>query len=551
MFKTTCRRSYGLMFLILSPFSVFADTYPVNDFIDITHYRFEITLSDATDEISATATVQAKFLREGNEHLRLDLINQAAEHDGRGMEVHAVTHNGEALSFEHSRDVLMIDLPFSPGANEALEIRMEYSGVPATGLIIKDNKHGDRTFFSDNWPNKARNWLPTVDHISDKATSEFLVIAPDHYQVISNGLLQEQSGLDSDLRLTHWKQSVPTSPWLYVLAAADFAVQYVDEFDNKSIQTWVYRQDRDAGFYDFAVPTRQALEFYSSYIGPFVYEKLANIQGNSVGGGMEAASAILYGDKSVTGERTERWQSVIVHELAHQWFGNSVTEASWDDVWLSEGFATYFTQVYFEYADGHDAFDERMIAARNRIFEFHAENPDYRIVHDNLDDMSRVTTGQTYNKGAWILHMLRNQIGDENWWAGIRSYYRNHINSHATTDDFRREMESACGCDLKSFFDQWLYQGGNVELDGEWHYDNSSNTVEIELSQTQYDTFAFSVDVEIGIHSNGDLLPSIHRLSMTGKNGRLSIPLADRPERVVVDPRTVLLAHWSLTEKSK
>jgi aminopeptidase N len=336
-----------------------------------------------------------------------------------------------------------------------------------------------------------------------------------------------------------------------VLAAANFAVQYVDEFDHKSIQTWVYHQDRDAGFYDFAVPTRQALEFFSSYIGPFVYEKLANIQANSVGGGMEAASAILYGDDSVTGQRTVRWQSVIVHELAHQWFGNSVTEASWDDVWLSEGFATYFTQVYFEYADGHDAFVERMIAARNRIFEFHAENPGYRIVHDNLDDMSKVTTGQTYNKGAWILHMLRNQIGDESWWAGIRSYYRNHMNSHATTDDFRREMEGACGCDLKSFFDQWLYQGGNVELDGEWHYDNSSNTVEIDLSQTQYDTFGFSVDVEIGIYSHSDLVPSIHRISLTGKNGHLSIPLAEKPDNVVIDPGTVLLARWSLTENAK
>jgi len=551
MFTTDSHRTVVLMFSILSSMTVLADPYPVNEFIDITHYRFELTLSDETDEISGTATVQAKFLRDGIRQLRLDLVNRTVERNGRGMVVHSAAHNNVALTFDHSGDILLIDLPSPSGLNDVMDVTIKYSGIPVTGLLIKDNKHGERTFFSDNWPDKARNWLPTVDHISDKATSEFLVTAPSHYQIVSNGLLQEESNIGHGLRMTHWRQSVPIAPWLYVLAAADFAVQYVDEFDHKSIQTWVYHQDRDAGFYDFAVPTRQALEFFSNYVGPFAYEKLANIQANSVGGGMEAASAILYGDESVTGQRTPRWRSVIVHELAHQWFGNSVTEASWDDVWLSEGFATYFTQLYFEYADGHDAFVERMSAARDRIFEFHAENPRYRIVHDNLDDMSKVTTGQTYNKGAWILHMIRNEIGDESWWAGIRNYYRKYMNSHATTDDFRDEMETACRCDLGQFFDQWLYQGGNVVLDGEWHYDELTNTVEISMSQLQKDGFSFSVDVDVGVYSSDDPVPSVHRLELTGKSGRLSIPLADKPKKVVVDPRTVLLAQWSLMEKAK
>ena len=551
MFSIDRRRTVGLVCLILSPIAAFADAYPVNKFIDITHYRFELTLSDETDEISGIATVQAKFLRKDIRQLRLDLVNRSSERDGRGMVVQSVAHDNLPLTFDHSSDILLIDLSDPSDTNDVMDFKIEYSGVPVTGLLIKDNKHGERTFFSDNWPDKARNWLPTVDHISDKATSEFLVIAPSHYQVVSNGLLQEQSNLGSNSRLTHWKQSVPIAPWLYVLAAADFAVQFVDEFDHKSIQTWVYHQDRDAGFYDFAVPTRQALEFFSDYVGPFAYEKLANIQSNSVGGGMEAASAILYGDESVTGQRTPRWRSVIVHELAHQWFGNSVTEASWDDVWLSEGFATYFTQLFFEHTDGHDAFVERMGAARDRIFEFHAENPRYRIVHDNLDDMSKVTTGQTYNKGAWILHMIRNEIGDESWWTGIRNYYRKYMNSHATTDDFRDEMEAACGCDLRPFFAQWLYQGGNILMNGEWHYDDSTNSVEVVLAQVQDDGFSFSVDVEIGIFGSNDLLPSIHRMPLTVTSGHLSIPFAEKPERVVVDPRTVLLAEWSFTEKAK
>jgi aminopeptidase N len=551
MFLITRYLVPALICLGLFPLTVSADSYPLNESVDVTHYRFELVLSDETDEINGIATIQVNMLREGVRQIRFDLINRTQERDDRGMVVHSVTQGDAGLTFEHSGDNLRIDLAKPSKMDDDIELTIDYSGVPVTGLVIKENKYGERTFFSDNWPNKARNWLPTVDHISEKATSEFLVLAPDHYQVVSNGLLKEQSSRDGGLRLTHWRQSVPIAPWLYVLAAADFAVQYVDEFDHKSIQTWVYHQDRDPGFYDFAVPTRQALEFFSGYVGPFVYEKLANIQSNSVGGGMEAASAILYGDESVTGERTPRWQEVIVHEIAHQWFGNSVTEASWDDVWLSEGFATYFTHLYIEHADGRDAFVTSLVAARDRVFEFHADEPDYRIVHDNLSDMAKVTSSQTYYKGAWILHMLRNEVGDENWWTGIRNYYRSYMNSLATTDNFREEMEAVCGCDLAHFFDQWLYQGGNVVLDAEWSYDEVAGNVEVSVTQTQYDDFEFSVDVEIGIFRENDLLPAVHRLAMSGRTGHLSIPLETRPDRIVLDPRTILLAQWSLMEKPK
>ena len=219
------------------------------------------------------------------------------------------------------------------GFDQRIQLTVGYRGVPATGLIIGDNKHGDRTFFSDNWPNKARNWLPTIDHPYDKAKCEFIVTAPAHYQVISNGLKVEETDRGDGTRLTHWRQSVPIASWLYALGVARFAVQYVDTFEGKSIETWVYPQDRDAGFYDFAVPTKQAMAFYSDMVGPYSYEKLANIQSNSVGGGMEAATAIFYGDASVTGERSERWRNVIIHEVAHQWFGNAVTEYDWDDGW--------------------------------------------------------------------------------------------------------------------------------------------------------------------------------------------------------------------------
>ena len=207
------------------------------------------------------------------------------------MLVSQVVSEGKTLAYTHENDALTIQLPTPAIVDQRSSYTVIYKGVPATGLKIANNKYGDRTFFSDNWPNKGRNWLATIDHPYDKATCEFIITAPAHYQVISNGLKIEETNLVNGERLTHWKQSVPIATWLYVLGVAKFAVQYVDRFDGKSIETWVYPQDRDAGFYDFAIPTKSALEFYSDRIGPFSYEKLANIQSNSVSGGVEAASA--------------------------------------------------------------------------------------------------------------------------------------------------------------------------------------------------------------------------------------------------------------------
>jgi len=397
------------------------DDYPRRIGIDVEHYRFELTLTDADDAISGRAVVSVRFTNDGVTELQLDLTSLNGE--GRGMTVHSVTAEGTSLRHEHSSDLLTIELP-SPGrAGERLDVTVEYRGRPASGLQIGPNRYGDRTFFSDNWPNRARNWLPTVDHPYDKATNEFIVTAPSHYQVVSNGISVEETDGGDGTRLTHWKQSVPIATWLYVLGVARFAVQHVDDFEGRPIQTWVYPQDRDAGFHDFSAPTKQVMQFYSDRVGPYAYEKLANITSPATGGGMEAATAIMYGENLVTGDGNVRLRNVIIHELAHQWFGNAVTESDWDDVWLSEGFATYFTLLFIEHAYGRDEFVAGLKNSAARVFAQYADDPAYRIVHDDLDDMSRVTSGATYQKGSWVLHMLRSRMGDEAFWSGIRSYY--------------------------------------------------------------------------------------------------------------------------------
>lgn len=522
-----------------------ADTYPKNPKVDVINYQFRIELSDSTDEIECVTVIDVRYVGEGVNKLRLDLANASAALNGRGMKVSQVISEGKTLTYTHEQDVLLIDLPTAPRLNQRISYTITYAGKPASGLKIANNKYGDRTFFSDNWPDKGRHWLSIVDHPYDKATCEFIITAPAHYQVVSNGLVMEETDLTDGNRITHWKQSVPIASWLYVLGVAQFAVQRVDVFDNKAIETWVYSQDREKGFYDFAVPTKSVLEFYSSHVGPFAYEKLANIQSNSVSGGMEAASAILYSESSVVGDRNLRWRNVVIHEIAHQWFGNSVTEYDWDDVWLSEGFATYFTLLFIEHEYGRDAFITGLSDSKRQVDAFHEKNPGYTIVHDNLKDMDKVTSSHTYQKGSWTLHMLRGIMGEDAFWNGIRAYYNKYQNANATTSDFRKEMEEASGRDLKIFFDQWLYKLGALKLAGSWKYDKKKKEVIIRLDQVQTDGSLFMMPIPVAIHFPGTQQPLMKTVDVKERTNVITIPVESNPERIVLDP-----GSWVLMDAS-
>ena len=536
---------YFFLFSLL-PYTILAkDPYPKNPNIDILNYKFEIHLNDTSDIIYGSADI-ALNIKDSEDRVRLDLISQGK--DGMGMEVKKVTFNGSEVSYSHDNDVLLIETGVLEYSSRDI-INVVYSGMPITGLIIGPNMHGDRTFFSDNWPNKARNWLPLVDHPYDKSTAEFVVIAPNHYQVISNGLLVEETNLNKELKKTHWKQSVPISCWLYALGVAEFAVDYVDYFEGKSIQTWVYKQDRDNGFYDFKIPTKHTMEFFSDYIGPFAYEKLANVQSNSVKGGMESATAIFYSDVSVTGDRSVRWRNVVIHEVAHQWFGNCVTEYDWDDVWLSEGFATYFTLMFREHAYGRDDFVNGLNDAKRLVYNHYKTDKESSIVHNNLKDMKDVLTySLQYQKGAWVLHMLRNYVGEDNFRKGIRNYYKKYYNSTTTTNQFKTEMEVVSGMNLDTFFDQWLYKGGNMVLDGNWKFDEKKGRIEVNLNQVQNDGYLFEMPVELGISYNDKNLEKIQTLKLEKEKGRFYIASDSKPISIKIDPNTKLLAIWDFNE---
>ncbi len=309
--------------------------------IDVLHYNFEIHVNDSTNQIEGKSTILIRFLR-SEKTVDIDLVSVNGS-TGKGMQVENITSKGKPVSFRHDKNDLKLTFENEFQPNDTTSFQVEYSGIPADGLIISKNKFGDRTFFGDNWPDRAHNWIPCVDHPSDKATVDFIVYAPDKYQVISNGFLLEETNLEKGFKLTHWKENVPISTELMVIGIARFAVLNNGNVNGIPVSTWVFPQNRKEGFTDYAVGT-QPIEFFSKLIGPFSYEKLAHVQSKTKWGGMENASCIFYAENSVTGKNED--EELIAHETAHQWFGDAVTEQNWHHIWLSEGFATYLAHVY-------------------------------------------------------------------------------------------------------------------------------------------------------------------------------------------------------------
>lgn len=521
-----------VLVLRLSPAA--ADTYPRQPAIDVQHYTFRIALDDASDEIRGRATLDVRFVQGGVTTIALDLASPAA--DGTGMTVDEVAGGAGALTFTHTADRLQVALAAAPAPGSIQSFTVAYHGKPGDGLNITKNRYGDRTVFADNFPDRARDWLPTVDHPSDKATCDFVVDAPAREQVVANGRLVEETDLAGDRRRTHWRESEPIATYLMVIGVARFAVQYVDEIGNVPIETWVYPQDRDAGFFDFA-RTRRVLEFFGDRIGPYDYEKLANVESTTRYGGMENASNIFYTERAVTG--TRRVESTVVHEVAHQWFGDAVTESDWNHVWLSEGFATYFTHLFDEWAYGRDRLVAGMARDRDTVLAFAAGNPDLRVVDDRVP-IRKVLSPYTYQKGGWVLHMLRRRIGDDAFWEGIRTYYRTYRNGNALSEDFARVLSEASGQDLTAFFHQWLYEPGQPDIRATWHYDAARKAVDLRVEQLQDDP-VFTFDLDVGVAPAVGSPPRVETVHVTARVQSFTIAADAEPASLSLDPNVWLL----------
>ncbi|MCH8873578.1 M1 family metallopeptidase [candidate division KSB1 bacterium] len=527
-----------LFVLILSCSFVFADSYPRNPNIDVLHYKFQLTLSDETDEIRGHAEIEIQFKVDDVSEFALDLIGQLHPDSTNGMTVTGITQNEQAVAFSHKNYRIHFQLRSPSRANERRTYAVSYHGIPADGLIISENMFGERTFFGDNWPNRARHWLPTIDHPYDKATCEFIVEAPEHYQVVSNGLLQGIADLPENRRRTHWRTQIPMPTKVMVIGVAHFAVETAGVHNGKEIQSWVYAQNREAGFHDFAQAVR-VVELLANRIGPFPYDKLANVQSRTKYGGMENAGAIFYNEKKITGKRDN--ENLIAHEIAHQWFGDSVTEADWHHVWLSESFATYFSWVFDEFTYGRERLVEDLKRGRERVLNFYQRRPESPIVDSTIIDLNNLLNANTYPKGAWVLHMLRGLIGEDAFWQGIRNFYGKYRDKNALTKDFQQVMEKAASEDLTWFFQQWIHQPGQPRYKGHWHFDPATNELEIQINQVQKEFF--TMPLQVGIYLDKAKPPQIETLQIVQKENRFMFKLKKTPLDLVLDPN-----FWMLHE---
>ena len=514
-----------------------ADTYPRQAGVDAQHYTFDLTLlTSDSNEIAGDATVRLRVVTPGTREAVLDFATPTG--DGKGMTVTGVTSMGHAVAFTHENNHLHLPLNGAkPG--EDVSYTIAYHGAPANGLRLIDNIHGDRVAFSENWYNQARQWLPVIDHIADKATGEFIITTSADYQVIGNGALVEETDLPGGLRRTHYRQDEPIAPWLYALGVARFVVRHGPVVRGVPLSFWTFPQDEEKGQAALQRDARGAFEFFSDRIGPFAYDKLAHVEAAGMGGGMESATNIFYGEKGVSAGNAP-----VVHETAHQWFGNSVTESDWNDVWLSEGFATYFTLLYTEHAEGRDAFVVGLRRSRDSVLRSEKSQPNTPVVHVNFNEAGKSgpNTQLAYQKGSWVLHMLRGRIGTDAFWRGIRAYYRDHMNGLASSDDLRREMEAASGEDLSSFFTQWLTRSGVPKLEGSWRYDAAAKSIVVSVRQTQTaEPYAFPLDLGITTASGPT---RVVRMQVTGRNASMTIPVDAEPASVSLDPNVWLLAEF-------
>ncbi|MFH4966462.1 M1 family metallopeptidase [Gaetbulibacter sp. M235] len=494
--------------------------------IDVINYKFVIALTDETNEINGTAEIKIKF-NKAVKDFYLDLVSK--QPDNTGMTVESVLENNQPISFLQNSNQLLINISQS-NTNELRTYIIKYKGIPADGLIISKNKFGDRTFFGDNWPDRAKNWLPVVDHPSDKATVEWDITAPSYYQTIGNGLMIEKTNIDDKTTLTRWKMDTPIPTKVMVIGVARFAVENLEEIYNIPVSSWVYPQDRDNGFKDYslAIP---ALDFMINHVGPYPFDKLANVQSKTLYGGMENAGNIFYNEKSVTGNGD--FEAVIAHEIAHQWFGDSASEKNWYHVWLSEGFATYFENLFYENRYGRDSFVKKMDEDRAKAIIFSKKNQS-PIVDTTITDYLKLLSPNTYEKASWVLHMLRKDLGDDLFWKGIKKYYDTYKYGNALSEDFQRVMEDISGKNLNSYFKQWLYQSGHPKLDISW---NVNNDLTIEIKQIQENIFYFPIEIKCNYE---DGTSSIETINVVDKIQKVNIPSTKKIISIEPDPNTWL-----------
>lgn len=501
-----------------------------------THYLVNITLNDQLAEISsASARIYLTIVKPTRE---IDV-------DFGDLTVDRVTLNGNLSTFLRRNGKLHFALPQAASPGDVYIIEVSYHGKPKDGLILTNDKDGKPAAIGDNWPDRVHHWIPVLDHPSAKATVTFNITAPAGQEVIANGRLDHVETTASGLRTWTYSEGVPIPPYCMIIGVGQFAKVEPPQRALTPLSYYVPLSERALAQKGFspAIPT---IEFLTEKVAAYPYEKLALIVGATRYGGMENSGAIVFTSSLFKSNSTVDMSktygvpfgnvTLIAHEIAHQWFGDSVTESTWSDLWLSEGFATYFAGLFVQRYESEAAFQRYMRDASASVFEYEKKKR-VPIFDRETESLMDLLNPNNYQKGAWVLHMLRSNLGDDAFFRGIRAYYESHKNSIASTADLRAALEKASGKDLGVFFKRWVYESGHPQYKLKWFW-LGKKELRLVLTQTQPGN-AFVDPIHLTISTAKGKRNVI--LKPTGKLFIERIPLRDSPTRLILDPNNQLL----------
>jgi aminopeptidase N len=531
----------------LAPFAPPATTssrqYAADKEVQALHLALDVTPSFKQRTISATAALTFKVTSRPVQQLKLDAVD---------LDVTSVIASEKLIGYDVTPDQLVITFaqPLRPGKEASVTVA--YSAEPREGLYFRTPEQGyragDTHLFSQGEEIEARHWYPCLDQPNQRLTSEITCRVPEGMTVISNGkLLSKERDPVTGLLAFHWSQEKPHANYLVSLAAGYFE-KVEDKCGSTPLAFYTPRSEIKQAATSFR-DTKAIMEFFEHEIGvPFPWAKYDQVCVNDfVAGGMENTSATTLNDRTLFTEATENVresEGLIAHEMAHQWFGDLVTCKDWSQVWLNEGFATFYETLYNEHRNGHDSYlyslyqRNRQITAMTNDFE--------PIVRRSFDSPSEMFNYLVYPKAGWALHMLRAQLGDNLFRDCVKTYLQRHQFGNVTTEDFRSVIEELSGRSFDRFFDQWFYHGHFPELQVAYNWDELTKLARFTVRQTQETgPRVLLYQFPLKLRLKGKFGTREREVQVTQKEEDFYLPADSTPEIARVDPDYTLLAKAS------
>jgi aminopeptidase N len=515
---------------------------PADRPVDIKHIRLDLKVDLPRKTVDGIATITLETLR-AIKSLSLDAVE---------FEVKKVTlvnddNGGTPIPFSHDGKHLDLDIDWP--VNRDATIRIEYKvRDPRAGLYFFAPSAAEpdvpNVLWSQGEETDNRYWFPCIDNPNQKQTTELIVTAADGFEVLSNGKLVGRKANDDGTATWHWSQPQPHVSYLVMLVVGKFDIVR-DEWRGKEVSYYVpvgHKADIGRSF----GRTREMLDFFSRRFGiDYPWEKYAQVVVEQfTAGGMENTTATTLNDYALLDERAlldGDVDGLISHELAHQWWGDLVTCKDWAHIWLNEGFASFAEILWEEHKNGADG------AALELTSKLHAAvkgDKDRPIVDRRYPNPDSMFDARAYPKGAWVLHMLRKQLGEDVFWRGIRTYGNENRYKSVETSDFRKVMERVSGRNLERFFYDWTERPGHPVLTVTPTYLPDTKQVRIEVKQTQTGE-AFRFPLPIAVSDNGSTQPIVESLNVTEKEQVFFVNVPARPRMIIVDPDLTVLCEMT------